>query len=165
VADNDPYWDFFVNHPPSTPDNLINNAIRNWSEGSVFPVKKDVHSPDVMSKHVKEMVRFFGGDGAAIARLPEGHEYPFAIVCAQRSDYDTRTALGHGGQAAVQQALFVTFNLAAVIREMGYRATAKLQDEADRVAAAVRLPALKPFTHVELVHTDLPLAADAEVAV
>ena len=162
---DDPYWDFFVNHPPSTPDNQINTAIRNAPEGSVFPVKKDVHSPDVMAAHVKELVRFFGGDGAAIARLPEGQEYPFAIVCAQRSNYDTKLALGHGGQAAVQQALFVTFNLAAVIREMGYRATTKLQDEAERIASAVGAPRLTPFTHVELVHTDLPLAADAEVAV
>ena len=33
-----------------------------------------------------------------------------------------------------------------------------------KIAAGVGLPALKPFAHVELVYTDLPLAPDAQVA-
>ncbi len=160
MANDDPYWDFFVNHPPSIPENQINNAIRSAPEGSVFPVKKDVHSPSIMSAHVKELARFFGASGCGIAALQMGAEFPYAIVCAQRSEYDTRQAPDHGGQAAVQQALFVTFNLGAVIREMGYRATIKDQSAADELAARAGLARLRPHVHYEVVLTDLPLEAD-----
>lgn len=170
----DPYWDFFVNHPPSHPDNLVDNALRAWPDGSVFPVKKDVHSPDVMSNHVKELARFFGAGLTGIVRLPPGGEHPFGIVCAVEAEHDPRLALGHGGQAPVQQGLFVTFNLAAVIREMGYRATTKLPADAERLAAAAGLGRIdaegrlvtalfgRQVYVADVVHTDLPLSPDGE---
>lgn len=170
----DPYWEGFINRPPSHPDNQINNAIREWPEGSVFPVKKDVHSPDVMSSHIKELARFFGADLTGIVRFPDGSDYPFGIVCALRAEHDPRQCLGPGGQAPVQNGLFVTFNLGAVIREMGYRATAKIPASGEKLAAAAGLgridadgrlltALLGRKVHVaDVVHTDLPLAPDGE---
>lgn len=174
--EKDPYWDLFINRPPSHPDNQINNAIRDWPDGSVFPVKKDVHSPDVMSSHIKELARFFGAGLTGIVRLPQSSDHPFGIVCAFPAQDDPRQALGYGGQAPVQNGLFVTFNLSAVIREMGYRASAKLPADAEKLAAAAGLGRIDSdgrlvtalfgrHVHVaDVVHTDLPLAPDGEAS-
>jgi hypothetical protein len=170
----DPYWEGFINRPPSHPDNQVNNAIRDWPEGSVFPVKKDVHSPDVMSGHIKELARFFGADLTGIVRLPAGSEHPFGIVCAFRAEDDPRQAPGHGGQAPIQNGLFVTFNLGAVIREMGYQATAKIPTDGQTLAAAAGLGRIdsdgrlltallgRKVYVADVVRTDLPLAPDGE---
>jgi len=170
----DPYWDAFIQRDPFHPDNQVNNAIRAWPDGSVFPVKKDVHSPDVMSGHIKELARFLGAGITGIVRLPEGSEHPFGIVCAFQAEDDPAQARGHGGQAPVQNGLFVTFNLGAVIREMGYRATTKILVDAVQFAAAAGLGRLDGDgrlvtaqfgrkVHVaDVVHTDLPLAPDGE---
>jgi hypothetical protein len=158
----DPYWDFFVNTPPSHPDNQIANAIRAWPDGSVFPVKKDIHSPEAMSRYVKDLAAFFGAAATGVVKLPEGSEHPFGIVCLIRSEYDAKTALGHGGQAAVQQGLFVTFNLAAVVREMGYNATTKVPADGEQLALAAGLGPLRNIYVADVIHTDLPLASDTQ---
>jgi hypothetical protein len=172
----DPYWDFFINHPPSRPENQVNNAIRAWPEGSIFPVKKDVHSPDIMSSHIKELARFLGAELTGIVRLSPGSEYPFGIVCAFRAEDDPRTALGHGGQAPVQNGLFVTFNVGAVIREMGYQATTDVPADGEKLAVAAGLGRLdgegrlltallgRKVYVADVLHTDLPLAPDGEAS-
>ena len=170
----DPYWDAFIHRLPSHPDNQVNNALRAWPDGSVFPVKKDVHSPDVMSSHIKDLAKFFGAGLTGVVGMPPGSELPFGIVCAFPAEDDPRQALGHGGQAPVQNGLFVTFNLAAVIREMGYQATAKLPADAEKLAAAAGLGRIDAAGRLvtalfgrkvyvaDVVHTDLPLAPDGE---
>ncbi len=76
---------------------------------------------------------------------------------------------------SVRNGRFVTFTLAAYIREMGYRATNQLPADQHRLAAAAGLGTLdaegrlvvrkgSPRVYVadEVIHTDLPLAPDGE---
>ena len=98
--------------------------------------------------------------------------YRFGVLCVVPADADPRVYAGVGGQAAVQRGLYVTFIVAAYIRELGIRATAKPEPEADRLAAAAglgklnqagRLVAPKRGARVyvaDMIRTDLPLAAD-----
>ena len=172
-AAEDSYWDFFVNTPPSDPDNHIVNAIQRAPEGNVFPVKGEVHSPDVMSKQIKELARFFGAALTGVVRLSGEQEDPFAIVCVLPAQDDPRTAKGIGGQAAVQKGQFVTFNLGSFIREMGFRATAAPLD-GPRLAAAAALGSLDRDGRLltqrfgakvyvaGVIRTDIPLAADGQ---
>lgn len=169
---DDPYWDFFINTPPADLANTVAEMIRNAPEGNVFPTKADVHTPEITSNHVKEMARYLGADLVGIARLNSDEEYPFAVVCAVRAEYDPRKALGIGGQVPVQNGLFITFVLSAWIRELGFRATAAPDPLAETIAAAARLGTLdadgKLVTsqygtkvHVaNVIRTDLPLAPD-----
>src|SRR5262249_59325582 len=97
---------------------------------------------------------------------PEG--YPFAVVAVVRAEQDPRDAPGVGGQVPVQNGQYVTFVLSAYIRELGYRATAKLAADGERLAAAAGLgtlddrgplltPQYGPLVHVaDVIHTDLP---------
>ena len=168
----DPYWDFFVNTPAADPRNQVNNAIRAAKPGAVFPIKTELHSPEITAAHVKELGRFFRAGDLGIVRLAGADEDPFAIVCVLRAEYDPRTALGHGGQAPVSQGLFVMFNIAAIIREWGYRAATTPDFDGVRLAAAAGLGSLGPDgrlvtrrfgaqTYVaDVIRTDLPLAAD-----
>jgi len=160
----DPYWDAFINRPPADLNNLITHAFESMPRGDVHPVRGEVHSPNVMANHIKELGRFFGADRVGIVELaanPFGNAEPaFAVVCALRSEYDTRHALGIGGQAPALKALFVTFNLCAVIKEMGYRATSSSADR-DRFAALAGVGRQGPDCHIaEIVCTDLPLTAN-----
>lgn len=174
---DDPYWDFFVNTPPADLANSVAEMIRRAPEGNVFPTKADIHTPEITSSHVKEMARYLGADLVGIAKLDpsdaDGREhYPFAVVCAVRADYDPREAPGVGGQVPVQNGIFVTFVLSAWIRELGFRATASPDPNAERLAAVARLgrlnsdgrlvtPKYGTRVHVaNLIRTDLPLAAD-----
>jgi hypothetical protein len=177
----DPYWETFVNRPVNDERNLTQEALRSPG-GAVNPTKVDLHSPEITADHLKQLARFLGAELVGVVRLkgdnrdaPDGEVYPFAIVCAVRTDYDPRTALGVGGQVAVRNGRFVTFTLAAYIREMGYRATNQLPADEQRLAAAGglgtldaegRLVAAKgsPRVHVadEVIYTDLPLAPDGE---
>jgi hypothetical protein len=105
-------------------------------------------------------------------RPDDDDAYPVAIICAIRSEYDPRTSSGVGGQAAALTCAYVTFNLAAAIREFGYNATRA--GEADVEGLAVRaglgtLDAHGRFVTREFgsrvylgdaVYTDLPLAVD-----
>ena len=51
----DPYWDAFINRPPADLNNLITHAFENIPPGGVHPVRSEVHSPNVMASHVKEL--------------------------------------------------------------------------------------------------------------
>lgn len=166
----DPYWDAFINRAPSDMNNLVPPAIRQVAEGQVFPVKADTHTPEVMTEHVKEMGRFFGADLVGIAKIDVEGEYPYAIMCAIRSEYDPRESNGIGGQAAVLTGAYVTFNLAAAIREFGYRATRSNETELDRLAERAGLGRLDTAGHLltrdfglkvyvaDAILTDLPLS-------
>jgi hypothetical protein len=178
----DPYWDAFVNRPVNDQRNLTQEALRSPG-GAVNPTRTDLHTPEITTDHLKQLAAFLGAELFGVVRLkdaepPEGADgesYPFAIVCAVRTDYDPRTSLGVGGQTAIRNGRFVTFTLAAYIREMGYRATNQLPADEQRLAVAAGLGTLdadgrllapkgSPPIHVadEVIHTDLPLAPDGE---
>jgi hypothetical protein len=177
---DDPYWDFFINTPPADVANTVTEMIRSAPEGNVFPTKAELHTPDITSSHVKELARYLGTDLVGIARLPGAVEdkgagdnvYPFAVVCAVQTDYDPRQAPGIGGQVPVQKGLFITFVLSAWIRELGYRATAVLEPDAEKLAVVAGLgtlneegrlvtPQFGARVHVaNVIRTDLPLAPD-----
>jgi len=175
----DPYWDAFVNRPVRDPRNLTQEALRSPG-GAVNPTRADLHTPEITSDHLKQLAKFLGADLVGVVRLrdvqkgdaDDSEGYPFAVVCAVKTDYDPRTALGIGGQIAVRNGRFVTFTLAAWIREMGFRATAVL--EGDGVDLAVRAglghlnsqgrlvtPKYGSKVYVaDVIYTDIPLAAD-----
>ena len=102
----------------------------------------------------------------------DAEQYPFAVICAVRADYDPREARGIGGQVPVQNGLFITFVLSAWIRELGFRATAAPDPDAEKLAAMAGLgtlnrdgrlvtPKYGTRVHVaDVIRTDLPLAAD-----
>src|SRR5947209_3999316 len=145
----DPYWDTFVNRPVSDPRNLTQEALRSPG-GAVNPTRADLHSPEITTDHLKQLARFLGAEQVGVVHL-KGAEapteagsgaYPFVVVCAVRTDYDPRTALGVGGQVAVRNGRFVTFTLAAYIRELGYRATNQLPANEQQMAAAAGLGTL-----------------------
>jgi hypothetical protein len=94
------------------------------------------------------------------------------VLCAVPADDDPRTSRGIGGQVPVQNGLFITFVLSAWMRELGFRATAKREVDAEKLAAQARLgslnnagrlvtPRFGAHIHVaDAIFTDLPLAAD-----
>jgi hypothetical protein len=183
--EDDPYWDFFINTPPADLANAVTEMIRAAPEGNVFPTKAELHTPEITSSHVKELARYLGTDLVGIAKLvppsslstgegedQDENQYPFAVICAVQADYDPRQARGIGGQVPVQKGLFITFVLSAWIRELGFRATAAPDPNADKLAALAglgilnaedRLVTPKFGTGVHVTHvirTDLPLAPD-----
>lgn len=174
---DDPYWSFFINTPPADLANTVTEMIRNAPEGNVFPTKAELHTPEITSSHVKGMAEYFGAELVGIVKLDGNgaadHEpYPFAVICAVRADYDPRRAAGIGGQVPVQNGLFITFVLSAWIRELGFRASAAPDPDAEKLAAAAGLGRLNadgrlvtekfgPNVHVaNVIRTDLPLAPD-----
>jgi hypothetical protein len=178
---DDPYWEGFINRPPVDRRNVVNLALADAEEGSVHPTRTEVHSPNVMSSHVKQLGQYLGADEVAIVQLSvspfeddvDGSGPFFGIVTLFQADHDTRAAPGSGGQAPAVKGLFVTFNLAAYIREMGYRANRPKTIDADRLAAIAGLgslnadgrlesPRLRPCVHAaEVIVTELPLEPDA----
>ncbi len=164
---DDPYWEAFIQRAPADPNNLIPHGFKQVQPGGVNPIKTEVHSPNVMSSHVKDLGRFYGADLVGIVQLHDR----FAIVCALKTDYDARTALGIGGQTPAMKGLFATFTLGAYIREMGYQADASETDR-QRLAAAAGLGTLDADGHLvtrqfgrnvyvaDVLLTDLPLEAD-----
>jgi len=182
---NDPYWDFFINTPPADLANTVTEMIRKAPDGSVFPTKAELHTPEITSSHVKGMAEYFGAELVGIAKLnnvlpvregksegDENQNYPFAIICAVHADHDPRTSPGIGGQVPVQNGLFITFVLSAWIRELGFQAKTASDPDADKLAAAAGLGTLnsdgrlvtpKFGTNVHIanvIRTDLPLAPD-----
>ncbi len=159
---------------------MVPEIIGKAPEGNVFPAPSELHSPQVMSRHVKELALYLNAQLAGIADLGRldaelSHGYPFALVCAVEARYDPYTAPGFGGQAAVQAGQFVTFILASWIRELGYRATMKIEvprEQRERLAVAAglgtlnrneRLVVAKHGTRIhvaDIIFTDLPLVAD-----
>lgn len=173
----DPYWDIFINTPPADLANTVTEMIRNAPDGNVFPTKAELHTPEITSGHVKGMAEYFGAELVGIVKLDGNgaaarEAYPFGVICAVRADYDPRTAHGIGGQVPVQKGLFITFVLSAWMRELGFRASAAPDPDAEKLAAAAgmgrlnaegRLVTKKFGTNVHVanvVRTDLPLAAD-----
>ena len=178
-SDDDPYWERFLKSAPYDKRNAITEVLRTQPEGVVAPVKEQLHSPEITSTHTKELALYLGSDLTGIVRLrddPDG--YQFGVVCVVEAEHDPKTAPGIGGQVPVMNGQFSTFVLAAYIRELGFRATTAGGEDLDRerLAAAAGLGRLdangRLFTakfgdkvHVaEIVRTDLPLAADGELA-
>jgi hypothetical protein len=174
---DDPFWEIFINTPPADLTNMVTEMIRNAPEGNVFPTKTELHTPEITSSHVKGMAQYFGAEMVGIVKLnsndaKNGELYPFAVICAVRADYDPREALGVGGQVPVQNGLFISFVLSAWIRELGFRAIAAPDPDAEKLAAAAGLGRLNAKgrlvtekfgsnVHVaNVIRTDLPLAAD-----
>jgi hypothetical protein len=167
---NDPYWEAFINRAPADPNNLIPHGFKQVTPGGVNPVKTEVHSPNVMASHVKDLARFYGANLVGIVDLQDR----YGIVVIMRSDYDMRGAAGIGGQAPALKGLFATFTVGAYIRELGYSADASEQDRA-RVAVAAGLGVLdaegrlvtREFgtkVHIaDVLLTDLPLQPDGRL--
>lgn len=158
----DPYWDAFINRPAADLNNLIPHAFKQARGGGVNPARTEIHSPNVMADHVKELGRFYGADRVGIVERP-GADPPFAIVSVLESDYDTRVAKGIGGQVPALKALFATYTLSAYIRELGYRADCAELAEASQLAEAAGLLPLPGarYAHVgDVILTDLPLQPD-----
>ena len=122
---NDPYWDFFINTPPADLANTVTEMIRKAPDGSVFPTKAELHTPEITSSHVKGMAEYFGAELVGIAKLgnlfplvvgeekgegDENQNYPFAIICAVHADYDPRTSPGIGGQVPADRVHNLTGN-------------------------------------------------------
>ena len=175
--EDDPYWNFFINTPPMDLANTVTEMIRNAPEGNVFPTKAELHTPEITSSHVKELARYLEVDLVGITRLnsigtPGEEQYPFAVICAVRADYDPRESPGIGGQVPVQKGLFISFVLSAWIRELGFHATAAPHPDVEKLAAAAGLgtlnkdgrlvtPKYGTRVHVaNVIRTDLPLAPD-----
>jgi len=174
---DDSYWDFFINTPAADLANTVTEMIRNAPEGNVFPTRTELHTPEITSNHVKGMAEYFGAEMTGIARLTpgdtrDGEFYPFAVICAVHADYDPRKSPGIGGQVPVQNGLFITFVLSSWIRELGYRASAAPEPDAEKLAARAGLgslneegklvtPRFGANVHVaNVIRTDLPLAPD-----
>jgi hypothetical protein len=174
---DDPYWDFFINTPPADLTNTVTELLRNAPAGNVFPTPADIHTPEIMAHHVKEMAKYFGAELVGIATLepdnahnPDG--YPFAVLCAVPAEYDPRVSPGIGGQVPVQNGLFITFVLSAWIRELGFRASVAPEMQAEALAAQAGLGTLTAEGRLvtpqfgtkvyiaDAIVTDLPLAAD-----
>jgi hypothetical protein len=179
-AGDDPYWDAFINRPPADLRNSVAETIRKAPEGNVFPAKSELHTPEVTASHVKELTLYLRAQLVGIADLgkqpPElAHGFPYAVVTAVKADNDPYTSPGIGGQAPVQAGQFATFIVASWIRELGFRASIKIEvsrEDRERLAIAAGLGKLNGdgrFTvpkygtkiHVaDIIFTDLPMAAD-----
>ena len=167
---DDPFWEFFINTPAADLENSVVEMMRKAPEGNIFPVKADLHTPEITSGHVKELATYLGADLIGVTKGND--EYPFAVITVVKSDYDPAHAPGVGGQVPVQNALYVTFVLSAWMRELGYRATAKEDPEGQRLAAAAKLGTLNGKGRLttpkfgskvyvgNVIWTDLPLVAD-----
>ena len=172
---DDPFWDFFIHTPAADLANTVTEMIRSAPEGNIFPTKAELHTPEITSSHLKELARYLGADLVGVAKVnsDDAEQYPFAVICAVKADYDPPSAPGIGGQVPVQNGLFITFVLSAWIRELGYRATAKPpQLNGERLAVAAGLGKLNAKGRLvtpeygtqiyvaDVIRTDLPLAPD-----
>ena len=131
-ADDDPYWDAFINRPPADIRNSLSETIRNAPEGNVFPAKAELHTPEVTAAHVKELTLYLRAQLVGIADLSRqppdlAHGYPYAVITAVRSENDPYASPGMGGQAPVQAGQFATFIVASWIRELGFKASIKIE--------------------------------------
>jgi hypothetical protein len=185
----DPFEDFYLHAPPADERNLVVNRIRKAPDGSVYPLKAETHSPAVMSQHVKDLGSFFGvdetriADASRVAHLEAdqgqtaagpAESLPFAVFCLLRAEHHAREAPGIGGQATALKGAFATFQIAAIIREMGFNAVRLVEIDAERAAVECGIGVLdragrfeaRPFgrkVHVaDVILTDLPLQADAD---
>lgn len=174
----DPHRTFYLSEPVADPRNDIVARIRGAKEGAVYPVQVDTHTPAVMSAHVKELARFFRADLCAIVRVEgtyavadsgEGEPHPYGIVCVFQAEHAGWELPGIGAQTGALKGAFATFNLAAIIREWGFRATRAQHVDGARLAAAAGLgsldrggrlvtPQFGAKVHVaDVILTDLPV--------
>ena len=175
--DDDPYWDFFIKTAPVDLTNTVTELIRNAPAGNIFPTPADIHTPEITAHQVKELARYLGAELTGIAKLETNtatnpDDYPFAVLCAVRAEYDPRVSPGIGGQVPVQNGLFITFVLSAWIRELGFRASVEPHLSAATLAAQAGLGTLNAEGRLmtpqfgakvyvaDAICTDLPLAAD-----
>jgi hypothetical protein len=98
---------------------------------------------------------------------------PYAIILAFRAEHDPREAPGIGGHATALAGAYSTFQLSAIVREFGFRATRESGLDAEQAAAAagmgsidasgrLRMPKLGTKVHIaDVIHTDLPVAPEA----
>jgi hypothetical protein len=178
----DPYEDFYLNAAPKDPRNLILTRLRGAPDGSVFAVKAETHTPEVMADHVRQLGAFFGVDavdivstkglGLAVNGSDGAQTLPFAVFCLLRAEHDPRDAPGIGGNAVALKAAFATFQIAAIIREFGFEARRLVPDDSDALAARAGIGTLdargrlttRRFgakVHVaDVILTDLPVAVD-----
>jgi hypothetical protein len=177
---HDPYWDYFINAPPEDPKNMVAASIRDLPEGRVYPVKSELHSPDITTAHIKELATFLGSNKCAVVELKGANgaepQLPRAVLFGLHSEYDPKTALGVGGQSADLKGGFVAFWIGSYIRELGYHATRAGTEHGERLAAAARMGVLDgkgslrskqggPYLFIaDVILTDLPLVADVEEA-
>lgn len=168
---DDPYWEGFLNRPLHDPGNAFGEVLRQLPEGNVFPQKGEVHSPEVMSAHIKELARFLGAPLCGIVRVNDseagGRPGPrFGIVCGLPTDYHPSRTGGMAGQAPVVQGGFVTYIVAAYIRELGYHASQSGDATSAALAALAGVSALSvrgaDIHWSDVVRTSLPLAADCD---
>lgn len=178
----DPYEDFYLHSAAVDPRNQIDSRIRQAPEGSVFAVKADTHTPEIMSDHVKELGRFFEADLVHIAstagfdfgaELDATTELPYAVFCLFRAEHDPRDAAGIGGHIGSLKGAFATFQMSAIIREFGYRAERFAGEDRDALASQAGLGALNENgrlvaprfgtgVHIaDIIMTDLPVAPDS----
>ena len=131
---------------------MITPLILSAPAGSVFPQKTEIHDPTAMSGHIKELATFFGADVAGIAAIgvdpPPSDEraprlaasgeqaYSAAIICIVSAVDDLGNSNGIGGQFATQKCAVANFNIAAYIRELGYRAITTTENAEQYAAAA-----------------------------
>lgn len=170
TEEDDPYWDFFLNSPAADERNTLLAAIRNAPEGVVNPVKDDIHTPEVMARHTKELAAYLGADITGIAGT-DRPEHPYAVLIGMRASHDPRNAPGVGGQLPIQSGMYVAFILSAWIREMGYQGTSKISVENEALAAKAGMGTLNldgrvihaqlgPLAIADAILTDLPLESD-----
>src|SRR3954451_9186196 len=104
-AENDPYWDAFINPPPADIRNTLPEIIGKAPEGNIFPTKSELHSPNVMADYVKELAHYLiktqlVGIVDLSKQPPElAHGYPFGVVCVLKAEYDPYVSPGVGGQS------------------------------------------------------------------
>jgi hypothetical protein len=179
---DDPYWDGFINRPPSDARNILTELMKKAPEGNVFPTQHELHSPNVTAKHVKELTTYLSKKRAVVGIVdlskqpPEiARGYANAIVSGIDAEYDPYVSPGVGGQVALQAGQYYNWIVSSWIREMGFRATMKIDvPRAEREHLAVvaglgklngdgklTVPRYGTKVHiVDIIFTDLPMQAD-----
>ncbi|MCC7105466.1 MAG: hypothetical protein IT307_10015, partial [Chloroflexi bacterium] len=157
--------------------NAVVDIIRRAPEGSSYPAREELHSPEITSSHIKELGAYLRAAATGIVSMHRREndlhpDLPFAIVNLVSADVDPGEHPGFGGQVPVQDGLFVTFVLSAYIRELGFHASVFRDEPRLELAVAAGLgrlnpegrfaaPALGTRVYVaDVIRTDLPLAAD-----
>ena len=132
----DPYWERFISRPFADPDNELIPAIKNASEGRIFPVRGDLPEPGRLSRDLAEFATFLGATSMGIANLEPAHlpaddarrdellaTYTLVVMCTVHAEHDPAIEKGIGGQHPIQESASINFSLSAYMRELGYHST------------------------------------------
>ena len=154
-------------------------------------MKTEVPDPAGMSANMKDLGCWLGVDVVGITRLQPSQvrrekfrdgqgersaeeiarDYPLAIICGVQTEHDPGNTEGMAGRVSTLEGNLVSFNLAAFIRELGYRASFGGAD-AIKVAEAAGLgrlgadgrftaPGKKGWLYIsDPILTELPMEAD-----